>query len=224
MKTINKALWIGAIAGSSLVPKVANAQGSFNVEGIVSFEKNNSYVRPNLFYGLPSGVKGFTFLEMYTKDEEGNSQGYFGKTTLTKNFLEDKKINPQIKTQIKHADSPFTSASPGIGAGFSALDGKLTGSVDVYPLWFDKAFSKLKNEVIGGYFISLDLPKGFNVNSFGQFNLANKEGPTWAYGEVSANKNLGKKWNLGYNPALKSKGFGKFAPRVEHRITLKRNF
>lgn len=191
---------------SSLMPlKKAEAQLNGNLEYIHANGNEGSYPRTNMFYNLPKDIGAFTFLEFY------NDGGYFGKTMLGKNINE----SMALKTEIKHIDEPYSKHGVGVEVKIP-LPKNAFIKLKALPFWF-KGKERIEDETVG-YFLNVNLPKGFNFNSFADIDSKNKE---WGYGEVSFNKNVGK-LNIGYNPALLPRG--KLKPQIQHRITGRINF
>jgi len=221
MKTLRNIVTIGGIILSSLLPmKKAQAQVNGSMEYLLSEHSENSYPRLNLFYGDIEKVKGFSFLELYK-----NQKGYFGKTTL------EKQIIPRVNAaaQIKYAGEPLTSVGLGASVNVVKTNNNSFFNFQALPVWIPKGFKLNKDEfvnkkeVILGYSAKVNLPKDFFLFSFGQMNVNDKGGPTWCYGELTAGKKF-KKWSVGYNPALVSKGQGKAVPKMEHRAYVSRDF
>jgi len=215
LKTINKILVTGLIGLASLLPvKSLEAQINGNVEYILSEKLDNSYARLNFFYGDIKKIKGFSFLELYH-----GQKGYFGKTSL------EKQIIPRVNAiaQPTYISEPLTKT--GLGTSINAIKTKNKSflNLQVLPVWISKKFKKNKNEFVLGYSAKVNLPRDFFLFGFGQMNIANKEGPTWNYGELTAGKNI-KKWSFGYNPALINRGQGKAIPKMEHRAYVSAKF
>ena len=161
----------------------------------------------NLFYQIPGKINGYTFVDLYK-----NGQGYFGKTTL------DKEIKYGIgpKAQIVHGNEPYTMEGFGIN-GVVPMPSKNTfAKVGFTPVWYSPQ-GRLSNRSIANYYIKSTLPKGFEISSFGEWNLTAKDGAKWAYGEIEIGKKIGKV-KLSYNPALISDGDA--TPNLENRVAV----
>lgn len=212
-KVLSSLLMPVALAGAIyLSPKKAHADINGSLETIISEKKENSYARLNGFYQLPGKINGYTFLELYK-----NGNGYYGKSMLTKNI--GKTFS--VKGEVIHANDPMALAGVGIGVNVPTPK-KAYANIKLLPLWINKSGKYVSNKVILGYFAGADLGKGWNISSFGEVNLAAKDGPEWCYGEIALTKDIGKGVSIGYIPALKSKG--KLAPKVEHRVGLQAKF
>ena len=215
MKKKLRNLAVGVMAGAlSVLPmKNANAQLSGSMEAIKSFKPKQSYVRPCLYYDLPAGIKGFTFVEFY---QDGNS--YFGRTKLTKEVT--KGIG--LRSDIIHGTG-FPN-NYGLGLNVNMPKNKILKNLYLTPFLVDNKLKKIENKVLSGYFASIKLPFDMQLSSFGEWNLNGKNGVEWTYGELNLEKKLGEKLSISYNPALKNRGAGKPIPRLEHRATLKYTF
>lgn len=215
--TLRTILTTGAIGFglASLLPiKNAEAQVSGNVEYIHSETKDNSYPRLNVFYSLPNEIKGYTFAEFYKA-----GKGYFGRTNFNRYGAITSGVGPRIT--IVHAGAPFTSAGFGVGAVVPFLPRNVSATVGIEPVWFDNEGKPMKNMNEIQYFANADLPLGFNINSFGNINVADQNGPQWEYGEISLGHNIGP-FRVSYNPALFNQG--NVIPRLEHRVAIGLNF
>lgn len=214
-KTIRNLIGAGIIGLASLFPmKNANAQISGDIEGIKSFESEQSYFRPNIFYDLPLGIKGYTFGEFY---EDGNS--HFIKTNLTRNIHGNLGAKAQVICGSNLTDK--------IGVGLDVvipMPEKTFARMYFIPAFIDTKAKKIDNRSIVGYFVSADLPLGFKALSFGEINVGAENGAEWAYGEVGLEREVLKNLSLSYNPALKNNGTGKAVPRLEQRVTAKYTF
>jgi hypothetical protein len=181
--------------------------------------------RINLFYGLPLNTKVYSFVEFYGKD------GYFAKnmffTPLIVKELGAKAFGVKelgVKIESKHSNA-FSSK---IGIGLEQkmkLPFGISSSVKVLPAVFNKT-GYIKNEVIAGYSVSKVIPvnKKVNINlsSFGEINVACKDGPKWGYGETDASvelkTNIGQfDFGVGYNHNT-NKTVGEFMPDNQFRV------
>jgi hypothetical protein len=219
MKKTLRNLTAGVMLGAcSLIPmKNANAQLSGSIETIKSSKPKNSYIRPCLFYDLPAGIKGFTFLEFYQKDKEKDEKSYFGRTKLTKEI---------IKGLGLRLDAVHGSGCPvnyGLGLNVNIPTKKVFTNFYLTPFFVNNKLKKIENKVLSGYFASTKLPFGLELNSFGEWNLNGKDGVEWTYGEVNLEKKFKQgKFSVAYNPALKNKGGP--IPKLEHRVTARYYF
>jgi len=77
-----------------------------------------------------------------------------------------------------------------------------------------------------GYSGKIELPWDFYVSGFADINIADKEGPTWGYGEVVFGKPFGKdsRYKVEVGAGLKSKGSGEINPRKDLRLIAGINF
>jgi hypothetical protein len=203
---------VGAILLNPLMPK-ASAEVKGNIEYIQSENNDNSYARTNAFYTLPNQIEGFTLGEFYK-----GGDGYFGVTFLEKSI--GKGINSRVR--IEHDNKPCSEGSVGASVKIPGLPKNVSGELSWDALWLN-----LKGEIVdksvAGYSVSMELPYGFTLGTFGELHLAKPEGLTWKYGEIDFNRKFGN-FNLGYNPALNSTEDGKLSPKLEHRVTGRVNF
>ncbi|KYK26581.1 hypothetical protein AYK26_07410 [Euryarchaeota archaeon SM23-78] len=200
-----------AIATMAIMPPKAYAADdkdtlSGDVEYIITKDKADHYLRPNLFYTLPGDIQGFTFIELY------KGGGYYGRTTL------DKMIKGDIGLtgQIIHASHPGSEFGLGLTAIIPHLPKSMFGKVAVRPLWIDKQ-GKLVDKLMTDYFVDITLPKGFKISTFGGWDLRAKGGPQWDYGEIFIGKEFGKV-KIGYCGALINDGDA--LPDLQHRIAV----
>jgi hypothetical protein len=183
---------------------------SGDVGYIYSGEQEGSYLETNLFYGLPWGVNGFTYVDLY------NLGGYFGETSLDKPMW--KGVGPKI--HLQHVDEPFSNAGLGVSAVIPGLPEGIFLKVGLVPLWTNKYGSMKKT--MAEYCFSVELPEKFVLSGFGNVDLVSK--PTWGYGELEIARRIGKNVRIGYSASLCSKGHGKATPDLEHRIALRIGF
>lgn len=107
---------------------------SATVEYLASEIPENSYLRPNLFFTLPGKINGFSFVELYKSDKDGNSKGYYGETNLNRTIGNSMFT---IDSKTLHGNEPFTKTS--LGAGINILmPENCYASIKVLPAWFDK--------------------------------------------------------------------------------------
>ncbi len=207
----------GAISLASLLPtQKAEAQGnvSGNVEYIQSEKPDNSYARLQGFYTLPKDVKGFTFLEFYK-----NGNGYFGKTTL------DKAVGEGFgaRAVAYHANEPLKKAGLGVTKVVPHLPKNTFAKIGLIPIWAGNKGRAIGDKALAQYFANVNLPAGFNLSSFGDWDLITKDkGIQWEYGEINLDKKLNDVFTIGYNPVLFNKGNA--VPRLEHRVVGRVNF
>lgn len=199
-------LILAAIIGlASLSGVKASIKG--NIRYIQSEENANSYVEAKADYKLPGEIKGSTFIDFYK-----NKKGYFGKTSLEKEF--GPKV--RVRAEAAHANEPFAQAGLGANVVVPYIPKEIFAKISFIPLWFD-VNGRVKDKVIAGYSVKINLPKGFKLKSFGEWNVAASDGVKWNYGEID----LGRKFsfvNVSYNPALKEDGDA--VPSVEHRASI----
>jgi len=209
-KSLLKSL-LTAFAGLTILASSPSAQ-AFNgkLEGIKSEKKGSSYVRANAFYNLPFNIKGVTFTEFYT-----GGKGYFGQTFLEKPL----KKGFNFRARAIHVNNPLTKFSP-IGLSFSVpkLPKGLSAKLKLDPLWFKSNGERIPNKLDLGYFVSVDLPYGFKASGFGGWNVADKKGVQWGYGEANLEREIAKGVSIGYNPVLLNQGGA--VPKVEHRMNV----
>ncbi len=211
---ISRTLAMGLIGLSCLAGKVQAQDKIHGNIGYIQSEKGtNSYTEANVLYSLPLEIKGYTFLDFYN-----NKGGFYGKTSLTKEFVK----NISARFQTVHANETFSETGLGLEAKFPKMADNFSLKLNCMPLWFNSEGQE-DNNVKLGYCLSLNLPKDTYLSSFGEWNLANKKGPTWTYGEVELGKKLGN-INLAYNAALKFREAGESVPDLEHRVALRINF
>jgi hypothetical protein len=197
-------------AAISFGAQKAAAQMNGSAEGIVTKDKATSYVRLNDFYSLPGKIGGYTFIELYS-----GKAGYFGKTALTKEI----GYGISAKGELLHCNEPFTEAHLGLEAKLAMPKGT-TLKVKALPLCIDKDGRIVKDKVILGYFVNVDLAKGLSLSSFGEFNAL--KGGQWGYGEINLKKYVWDGVSISYNPALISQG--KLMPTMSQRVTVEIGF
>jgi hypothetical protein len=186
----------------------AKAEAS-NVKCVTSLEEGvKPYVAANMFYQMPSGIDGFTFVNF----SEG---GYYGKTTLKKQI--DEGIS--VRGQTVHANEPITQTGVGIGAVVPGLPKNTFLEVNYMPAWFDEN-GLVEDQAQAGYFVSVNLPAGIQLSSFGDWNVTGLN-PKWMYGEVEVSKKFGPV-SVSYNGALI--GDGDATPDIEHRVAVAAEF
>lgn len=210
-KSLRSILGAGAFAVASLLPmKQTEAQGnvSGSVEYIQSMQKDgNSYARLNGFYTLPKGISGFTFTELY-KD----GKGFYGETALDKEI----KNGLGIKLRAFHANEPLTKAGIGVTQSIPHLPKNAFAQVGFIPVWVGNKGKTVGDNAVTQYFASVDLPHGFRVSSFAEWELLGKDGVQFGYGEINVDKKINSNLTIGYNPVLINKGNA--VPRLEHRV------
>lgn len=193
----------------ALLTGIAAGQVAGDLRYIQSEDKGASYPQVYAFYNPTQNVKGFTFMEFY-------AGRYFGKTTLDKGVGK----NIGVKAEVTHANEPLTRMGVGPSYVFPQIHKDFFAKVDILPVFVNKNGKQIKNRVAPGYFASLQLPKGIEASSFGQW-INNGKKTNWSYGEFELKKNFGKN-HIGYNAALLGKG--EFLPRVQHRVGVGRKF
>lgn len=197
-----------AFAGAlSVMPmQEVHAQVNGTVEHIQSEESENTYLRGNFFYGLPGGINGYSFVELYRGDN-----GFFGKTMLTKKLTDELGL----KVEALHSNSPLTQVGVGACVDVPMPEGSSL-NIKGLPVYFDEN-GVVDDKAVIGYSGSVKLPGDFKLSSFGEINVGAKGGPEWGYGEIFLGRELGN-IIVGYNPALKNDG--DLSPRLEHRVTV----
>jgi hypothetical protein len=209
-----KSLALASLVGLSTLATNVRAEGIHgNVGYIQREESKDSYAEINAFYKLPLDVRGFTFL-----DWNNETETYFGKTTLTR-AIADTGIS--ARAQIVHVNELSTETGLGLEAKLPTPKG-ITAKVNCMPYWRNNCGEE-KNTVKVGYFVSADLPYNMTLSSFGEANVANPQGITWAYGEVELAKKIGD-LSIGYNASLNCQGVGKVTPEIRHGIAVRYNF
>lgn len=199
---------IGSMLAASLCGGSANAQTYGSVEGIVSAETGNSYVRPSVAYQLPYDFKGFSFAELY-------KEGYLGSSVISR------KLNDNVDLMFKHYFSDKFDSK--IAAGLSVNKDIYGVNANAYALPFVADKNSQLESMALGYRVSKELPWGMNVSGFGEASLSRK-GLTWGYGELSLDKKLTDNLTISYVPALYNSGAAKLTPNYEHRVSAKWTF
>ncbi|MBI2044602.1 hypothetical protein HYT23_00935 [Candidatus Pacearchaeota archaeon] len=183
------------IALASLLPiKKAEAGITGSVEYIQSEHHENSYARASASYSLPLNVSGFTFSEFYKAEE-----GYYGITYLEKPVTG----NLNARLRLQHDNDPLSQIVVGTSFNIPWVPKEAFAQVYYDALWFS--------------------PKGFRLKAFGEWNLSDRNGVTWNYGEVSIGKRFGP-FTFSYNPSLNPQNGNKLIPELEHRVSAKVNF
>ena len=214
MKTLQKIAGGIALAGA-LVFGHANAQNKLYAEAIKSEKENSSYFRGNANYNLPADIKGYTCGEFY-----GDGNSYFSKTTLSRNI----HGNFGVQTQAVVGSGLTDRLSVGPNVVIPTSEGTFA-KMYWMPAWITAAKGKkVENRSMLGYFVSANLPLGFTASSFGELNIAGKNGAEWGYGEISVGREIADRLRVSYNPALKNNGIGEAVPKLEHRLNLMYDF
>lgn len=189
------------------VKTAAPSPNVISVEYIRSEMEGSSYFRGNASYSLPFKIKGYTFGEFYSDGES-----YFSKSTLSRSITDILGVQAQAAVGSGMTDR--------FGLGLNVVIPTPKGTfAKVYdmPGWVDATAKKVDNTNILGYIVSLDLPEGFSISSFGEMNIAGNHGVEWCYGEIFVKKQF-EDFSVSYNPALLNDGAGKAAPTLQHRI------
>lgn len=203
------------IALASLLPiKKAEAGITGSVEYIQSEHHENSYARASASYSLPLNVSGFTFSEFYKAEE-----GYYGITYLEKPVTG----NLNARLRLQHDNDPLSQIVVGTSFNIPWVPKEAFAQVYYDALWFSPKGDRITDKSFLGYFFSADLPKGFRLKAFGEWNLSDRNGVTWNYGEVSIGKRFGP-FTFSYNPSLNPQNGNKLIPELEHRVSAKVNF
>jgi len=172
-------------------------------EAVVSENRRESFVRPNIFYKI-GGLDAYTFFEFYGNEE------YFGKTMVSRTW---KGVGPTGELVV----GSDTRNRIGAGIKYSPeLPEYVSLSAKFLPVWLDT--DGRENRMMLGYSGSLKLPWNFDVSTFGEMNLGGDA--EWGYGEISAGRNFGN-LRIAYNTLLKNVDVNqgerkRLMPRVEH--------
>ena len=210
-KVLRNIATAGIISLTALtLPNKAMAEVHGNIKYIKTTEESNSvgsYVEGNFFYELPGKINGYTFVDLY-----GKEHGYFGKTSL------DKKIVKDIsgKTELNNFNEPASEIGFGVKYQIPGLPDNAFANVSLMPFYFDKG-EKIEGKTLLQYFAVLNLPRGFELSSFGEWD---EEG-NWTYGEIEFKKAIDPV-GLSYNPALI--GLENSTPDLEHRFAITIDF
>jgi hypothetical protein len=212
-QTIKQITLAGLVGLSTIFGNATAGPISGNV-GYIQREKDaSSYEEVNAFYGLPMGVKGYTFLDRY--NDHGN---VFGKTTLTKQIAD---YPVSAKVQGVHCNEKLIDAGVGLEVKLPTPKG-ITAKVNATPLWMN-GDGKEKDVAKVGYFVAFELPAKMSLSSFGELNVANAKGVTFGYGEVALAKQIGN-LSVEYNASLNGKGDGIAKPEVRSGIAVRYKF
>lgn len=192
-RIFKKAALLTMVSVASMMPfNKANAAG--DIRYIVPKGKSVTYVETTVAYKLPLGVKGSTFIDLYSGDG-----GYFGKTAFEKRVIG----NAGLKSTTVHSNNLFTQV--GLGANVIIPTPKwMFAKVGVLPVWRDGK-SIVEHKSIVEYFVQFSLPLGFDLSSFGEWNFVALGGPKWTYGEVAFGRKIGP-FSVSYNPVLVADG------------------
>ena len=213
MKNLRSIVTVGMIGLATLIPiRDAKADVSGNVKYIQTTEESNSsgsYPECNVFYELPRGINGYTFIDLYD-----HGDGYFGRTSLNREL--GRKVRGNV--EFNHFNELFSNVGVGIKAQIPRLPKDAFATVNVMPFYVDRRGNRVKNKGLLQYFGSLTLPKDFTLSSFGEWDIARGK---WEYGEVELTTDLGP-FTAGYNGGLI--GDGDATPNLEHRASLIVNF
>lgn len=206
----SKKIMTGVLAGALAAATIAGKAQS-NIELMQTADKTTSRVRPNLFYKLPGGIKGYTFIEFY---EDGKN--YYAKTGLTK------KIAGSLDARADIIDMSFAKDQVGLGLEYKLPTGEKTfAKVKAMPVYFGMDGKYIQSKAVLGYYfeqkVYVPLIKDAKVVAFGEIDVAAKGGPKWSYGELHAQKSLDD-FVLGIGVDLRSKG--KLIPQPELSVKL----
>lgn len=209
-KSLRKILTTGAIGLASLLPMKAEAQVTGNVEYVQSETNQDSHIELKGFYGLPQGVRGFTFMELH-------KERYFGKTYL------DKEISNGIGPRLMavHGNEPISEIALGLTVEIPNLPKGAYAQVGLLPVWFGNEGKIVGDKAFVGYSFGFPLPLGLNLRGFGDWDVLADNSPQWDYGELELSKSLDN-FFVGYNPVLFNKGNA--VPKLEHRVNIGVNF
>lgn len=204
----------GLVVLATILPMKASAglAGQATYFRPVAEETTGSYARAEGFYKLPGDIKGYTFVDL-NKD----GKGYFGKTALQKEIVN----GISARARVIHANDLVSKV--GLGANIELPSPKNTKlNLRPMPIWVDADGNRVENESRVGYFATANLPYGICASSFGDWNVASKDGVQWGYGEVEVSKDLGHGVSAGYNASLTNDGDA--TPDANHRAAVKVKF
>ncbi|MDP3986912.1 MAG: hypothetical protein Q8P81_01660 [Nanoarchaeota archaeon] len=195
MTNLKTIITAGVMGLATLLPGRAESDNlSGNVKYIQTSNESNSlgsYPETNVFYGLPRGMKGFTFMDLYT-----DGDGYFGKTSINKHLTHGVSAKAQA---IHGGNNPVENIGLGASVVVPGLPERISASVTGLPVYLDLDGKRVNDKSRWSYFINTSLPRGFNVSSFGEWNVA--DSPKWTYGEIELTKQVGPV-TIGYNIGL----------------------
>lgn len=198
---------VGAATLALSSPRI-DADVSGNIKYIQTTQESNSlgsYPEANVFYGLPRGISGYTFLDLYNHDG-----GYFGRTSWTKDFRDTDEL--ALKLEGNHINTPLSDIGFGARVNIPKLPESIYGNVSLMPFYFNKKGVVTKS--LFQYYATTNLPYNLNLSSFGEWNLRNGQ---WEYGEVELAKDLGF-FRAGYNCVLLNNSDA--IPTLEHRASV----
>jgi hypothetical protein len=196
---------------TNAVPIKTSGDLTYFVSNETKSPSQNSYAELNHSTKLPYGASVSGFMDLY---RGGN--GYFGKTVVEEKLTD----RLSLRAHVVHINEPLSQA--GFGASYRLLASNGTfAKISYLPVWTDTSMEQIDNKQIAAYFVSADLPFDSKIFSFGEINVAGKDGPQWAYGEIEAAKNIGNRLSVGLNLQLNNDGAGKMTPEVVPRIAVR---
>lgn len=190
----------------------AVAFGQSSIEYLQTDEASTSRIRPNLYYDLPLGIEGFTFIEFYTD----KSSEYYGETYLTKNVIG----MFGVRADIFHTSLFEDVIGFGIYADIVSND-NLFFQLKYIPAYFEfRGIERWKRFGVLGYCLAWDFtanPLGrWQLNSFADFNIHAQE---LSYGEIYLDKYVTDDFLIGLGADLRT--IGEAAPEAKLGIDLK---
>ena len=129
----------------------------------------------------------------------------------------------QVRLLPLALNEPFSK----VGLGLSYVlptSKKLFAKISYLPLWIDSKGESIRNKQIVGLSASVDLPHNFSLWGFGEVNVAGAHGAQWSYEEIELAKTFKKRFSIGANIQLNSKGRRKFEPEVILRLAVRVKF
>ncbi len=198
------------VAALALSPSKTNADVGGNIKYVQTSEESNSlgsYPEANVFYNLPKGISGYTFVDLYNHDG-----GYFGRTSLTKDFKGTDDL--AIKVEGNHINAPLSDVGIGARLDIPNLPESVYADISLMPFYFDNNGNFIERKGLLQYFASTKLPLDLKLSSFGEWNLRTSN---WEYGEMELARDLGP-FSLGYNGVLLNDG--DWIPTLEHRASV----
>lgn len=194
------------VAGAMTLPTKSYGQTpTLKVNYIHPVTTEDTRVRPEMTYGLPDDVKGYTFIDFYTQHED-----YFAKTFLSKEVVGGLEATLEVIQGNNFTDQV------GIGTKYNLpLGENAYGNVKLLPVYVDMGGEFQKDKVVTGFLVGttvyVPVVGDVDICAFGEINLAAKGGPQWQYGELSVTKDLG---NVEFGLSVDLNGKGKLLPQA----------
>ncbi|MBW2982722.1 hypothetical protein KY327_00290 [Candidatus Woesearchaeota archaeon] len=206
-RQIKKAITTAAIAAATALP--AKAQSS--LELMQTGEEATTRIRPNLFYQLPGGVKGYTFGEFYQ-----GSDAYITKTDLTR------ELGESLDAKLQATTGAGFTGDVGLGLEYETpTGGKTTAKVKALPVYLGFDGKPVDDKAVLGFYVDhkvyVPLLKDMHVVAFGEVNVGAAGGPQWSYGELHAQKTLDD-FVIGLGLDLRGKGDVTPDPKVSVKL------